>query len=233
MRGTARVCAALALAPAVLAAQRASDPGSQPATAEVRCVDEPPDAARPPYGCFNVGHRTGLTFADTLVVWRLYRFATRAAAEAARSPGGLVAEEAGTAWLSELAAAGAASAAPAGGTLVAASPPLVLPPAPGGAGGYAASLAYAVFRPGMRSRPHVHAGPEAFYVLAGAQCVETPGGVVRTAAGQAAALPAGTPMALAATGGVERRAFALVLRDARRPQAEPTPWRPTGACAGS
>ncbi len=184
---------------------------------------------RPAYGCFNVGHRAGLTFADTLVVWRLYRFADRAAAEAARSPRGVVAEVADTVWLSELAEQGAPPARAAGGALALESGPLVLPPAPS----YEASLAYAVFRPGMRSRVHVHAGPEAFYVLAGAQCVETPAGVVRTAAGGTTVLAAGTPMALAAAGDGERRAFAIVVHDARRPQAEATPWRPAGACGGT
>ncbi|GJG86835.1 hypothetical protein tb265_20160 [Gemmatimonadetes bacterium T265] len=213
----------------------AAQPTAQPATLagpagasdEVRCVDLPPGAAPPAVGCVNLAHRGGLTFPDFLVTWRLYRFPTRGAAEAARSPTGLVAEAGGAVWLSEVAPAREPVAAPPGGTLVTERGPLVLAPAPA----YAASLAYAVMRPGMRSRVHVHAGPEAFYVLAGAQCLETPAGAARTRAGEAADVAAGVPMVLVAAGPGERRALALVLHDAGRPQAEAAAWRPAGACA--
>lgn len=69
-RRAAVLAGAVALAPVA--------PGG--AADEVRCVDVPAGAAPPAYGCVNLGHRTGLTFPDSLVTWRLHRFATRAAA---------------------------------------------------------------------------------------------------------------------------------------------------------
>jgi hypothetical protein len=37
-----------------------------------------------------------------------------------------------------------------------------------------AHFSEAIFTPGMRTRVHSHPGPEAFYVVAGEQCMETP-----------------------------------------------------------
>ena len=72
------------------------------------CVDVSADSPRTPYGCFNVAHVTGLAFETPSVVWYLYRFDSGTAADAARSEHGMVVNEAGAFWLSELAPEGTA-----------------------------------------------------------------------------------------------------------------------------
>jgi len=196
------------------------------ASNEVRCIDLPAASVRPKYGCFNVARVSGLRFNTESAVWLLYRFASKSAAEAARSQHGTVVGEAGAYWLSEIVPADTRAAALRGGTLAAQVGPLALPAAKS----LTATLAYAIMRPGQRSRTHAHPGPEAFYVVSGEQCVETPSGVERAKAGEAFSEPAATPMELMATGSGERRGFALVLHDSSQPQAAPVPWHSSGRC---
>jgi quercetin dioxygenase-like cupin family protein len=191
------------------------------------CVDPPVDTPRPAFGCFNVAHVVGLQFGELPAEWRLYRFSSRPAAEAARSAHGAVVEEAGAVWLSELVPSGSAAATQSEGVLVAAVGPLILPSAKS----FTATLMYAVMSPGQRSRVHNHPGPEAFYVVAGAQCVETPNGIVRASAGGSFSEPAGLPMELIATGSEVRKGFALVLHDSKLAQAAAVAWRSAGRCA--
>ena len=68
---------------------------------EVACVDVPPSEKRPEFGCFNVGVATGLHFSQASVYWHLHAFPSRKAAEAAKSPTGIVVEEDGRVCLSE------------------------------------------------------------------------------------------------------------------------------------
>ena len=119
---------------------------------------------------------TGLPFSQASVYWHLRVFPSREAAEAAKSPTGIVVEEAGRIWLSEF---GPRNTAPQGGEAIAIVGPLQLPEAKS----YAAVLSYAVMRPGDSSRVHTHPGPEGWYVLAGEQCLETPAGATRARAG--------------------------------------------------
>lgn len=213
---------------AALAAGQAHVMADGPADGTViSCVDIPVGNPRPPYGCFNLAHVSGLQLGNSAAVWYLYRFASQAAAEAARSPHGVVAAEAGAFWLSEITPQGHPPDAPKGGVLAAKIGPLALPQA----AGYSATLAYAVMQPGQRSRIHTHPGPEAFYVVAGEQCVETPAGAKRAHAGEGFSEPAGIPMQLMATGSETRRGFALVLHDATQAQAAPSTWQPSNLCA--
>jgi quercetin dioxygenase-like cupin family protein len=57
----------------------------------------------------------------------------------------------------------------------------------------------------MKSAVHRHAGPEAWYVLSGEQCLETPSGKSVIGTGQSGLVPGGPPMILMATGTRERR----------------------------
>jgi quercetin dioxygenase-like cupin family protein len=193
---------------------------------EVRCIDIPAGKPRPAQGCFNLAHVSGLKLARRSAVWRLYRFSSESAAHAALAKHGVVVGEDGAYWLSEVTAAGTKAAPHAGGTLAAEVGPLNLPPAKD----YTATLAYAVMSPGQRSRTHTHPGPEAFYVISGEQCVETPAGVKRAKAGEGFSEPAGVPMELRAIGAEERRGFALVLHDSAQAQAAPVSWHASGAC---
>jgi quercetin dioxygenase-like cupin family protein len=190
---------------------------------EVACVDVPQGQKRPEFGCFNVGVATGLHFPQASVYWHLRAFPNRKAAEAAKSAAGIVVEEDGRAWLSEF---GARHAAPRGGRAVAVVGPLQLP----AAASYTAVLSYAVMRPGDDSRVHTHPGPEAWYVLAGAQCLETPRGADRARAGGTTIVGPNIPMELHVSGTALRRAFALVIHDSTQQRGIPSDWKPRGAC---
>jgi len=191
---------------------------------EVACVDVPPGEKRPAFGCFNVGVATGLHFSQASVYWHLHAFPSRTAADAARSPTGIVVEEDGRVWLSEF---GARNAPPRGGKAIAVVGPLELPAAKS----YSAVLSYAVMRPGDNSRVHIHAGPEGWYVLSGEQCLETPDGANRARAGGTMTVRSNIPMELNVTGTTLRRAFALVIHDAAQPRGTPSDWKPAGACS--
>src|SRR5437870_1534008 len=101
----------------------------------IACEDVPPGEKRPEFGCFNVGVANGLHFNQPSVYWHLRTFPTRKAAEAAKSPTGIVVEEDGRVWLSEF---GPRSARPRGGKAIAVAGPLKLPAAKS----YAAVLSY-------------------------------------------------------------------------------------------
>jgi quercetin dioxygenase-like cupin family protein len=191
--------------------------------APIACEDVPAGSPRPEFGCFNIATVNGLKFPDSLVYWHLLTFPSRAEAEAARSPSGVVVEEDGRVWLNEL---GAWSADTRGGTRVAVVGPLVLPRAPV----YSAVYSYAVMKPGQRSRVHTHPGPEGWYVLAGEQCLETSVGVFRGHADQTVVAPGNVPMELMITGNQIRRALVVVVHDARKERGTPVPWKPKGLC---
>jgi quercetin dioxygenase-like cupin family protein len=191
---------------------------------EVACVDVTPGEKRPEFGCFNVGTKTGLHFSQPSVYWHLRAFPTRKAAEAARSPTGIVVEEDGRAWLSEF---GDRNMVARGGESIAVVGPMQLPTAKL----YTAVLSYAVMRPGDSSRVHTHPGPEGWYVLAGEQCLETPAGADKARAGGTMTVESNIPMELNVTGTALRRAFALVIHDSAQQRGVPSNWKPSGACS--
>ena len=190
---------------------------------EVACIDGKPGEKRPEYGCFNVGTVKDLRFAQSEVYWHLSTFATRQAADAAKSATGIVVEEDGRVWLSEF---GARDAKVAGGEAVALVGPLQLPQAKS----YSAVLSYAVMRPGESSRVHTHPGPEGWYVIAGEQCLDTPAGASKAGAGATMTVPPNVPMELNVTGTALRKAFALVIHDSSQDRGIPSDWQPTGKC---
>ena len=64
---------------------------------------------------------------------------------------------------------------------------------------------------------HRHPGPEAWYVVSGAQCLETPNGLIVASAGGGAMVPDGWPMAISSVGGETRRALVLILHRSSEP----------------
>ena len=115
------------------------------------CVNIPPGQKRPDFGCFSLATESGLRFSEPTAYWHLRTFPNRAAADAAKSPTGIVVEEDGRVWLSEF---GSHDLALQGGQAVAIVGPMELPKAES----YAVVLAYAVMRPNDRSIVHVHPG---------------------------------------------------------------------------
>ncbi|AQR72994.1 cupin domain-containing protein [Sphingomonas sp. LM7] len=86
-----------------------------------------------------------------------------------------------------------------------------------------------LFPPGMRTRVHAHSGPEAFFVVDGEQCVETPRDKHRIPARQSYIVERGAHLQ-AAPGG--RRSLVAIVA----PKGEPwmtlgQDWVPTGFCS--
>lgn len=159
------------------------------------------------------------------VFWHLDTYATRAEAEAAKSPRGTVVESLGKVWLLTIDVAG--WRAP-GGARVAEIGPL---PVKADAH-YAAQYMEAIFTPGMTAPAHRHSGPEAWYTLTGETCLETPDGKqIGRAGGAHVIVPGGPPMHLTATGTETRRALVLILHDSTQPPTTPEhAWVPKGLC---
>ncbi len=159
------------------------------------------------------------------VFWHLDTYATRAEAEAAKSPRGTVVESLGKVWLLTIEVAG--WRAPGGARVAEIGPLPVTADAR-----YAAQYMEAIFAPGMTAPAHRHSGPEAWYTLTGETCLETPDGKqVGRAGGTQVIVPGGPPMHLTATGTEIRRALVLILHDSTQPPTTPEhDWVPRGLC---
>jgi len=89
----------------------------------------------------------------------------------------------------------------------------------------------ATFTPGMRSRVHTHPGPEAWVVLEGEQCLETPEGKIRVGAGESMLVRGGIPMVLYGTGSGIRRALVLIVHPTGEALGTTYDgWQPTESC---
>jgi hypothetical protein len=147
--------------------------------------------------------------------WHLYSYSTSTAAEAARGPRGTVTESFGKHWLFAIEAE---DWRPAAGERVAVIGPLSVKQATR----YTARYMEAVFPadaqpPRVGQAGHRHSGAEAWYLLTGAQCLETPAGPMVVRAGEGAMVPEGPPMAISGVGPDTRRSVLLVMH----PTAEP------------
>jgi quercetin dioxygenase-like cupin family protein len=175
-------------------------------------------------GCYLDATEALGTLPQVPLFWHLYNYPTRPAAEAVKAPHGTVVESFGKVWLFTIAEAGWH---PASGDRVA-----VIGPLRTIAGQqYTARYMEAVFKPGMQARTHQHSGPEAWYLVSGAQCLETPEGITVVHAGDSAVVPEGPPMSLRSVGTEMRRSLVLVLHDTSQPwQTFTSEWRPKGLC---
>jgi hypothetical protein len=91
----------------------------------------------------------------------------------------------------------------------------------------------ALFLPGkgMKGTPHRHSGPEAWYVLSGAQCLETPEGITVAHAGESAMVREGPSMIIQGVGTETRRSVLLVLHDSSQHWVtQVSDWKPKGLC---
>jgi quercetin dioxygenase-like cupin family protein len=193
------------------------------AAAPHQCVLVTPDEIRPEFGCFRIGASKGMTFDRPAVYWHLRTYPDRLAADAAKSPSGLVSEQDGHVWVSEF---GSNERTPPGGHPVVVVGPLTVIPGMR----YDAEIAYSVMAPNDHSRVHTHSGPEAWYVLAGTQCLETPDGASRVREGGTMTAAPNGPMELSVTGTDVARALTLVIHDSAQEFGAASDWKPPGAC---
>jgi quercetin dioxygenase-like cupin family protein len=148
--------------------------------------------------------------------WRIETFGTRAEAQAASGPTGLVAETGGKVWLFTLGPAG--DKASAGGTKIAEIGPV----ADLIATEYLLRVNEASGPPGSITSVHTHPGSEVFYVLAGETSQRTPHGVSRVGAGQSmAGHGPNTPMQVSSSGSTDLHSLALFVVDATKPFSSP------------
>jgi quercetin dioxygenase-like cupin family protein len=176
-------------------------------------------------GCWIIANVPVGEFTQSKVFWHLDAYQTRAAAEAAKSgPRSAIVEALGKIWLLTIEDA---SWRASGGERVAEIGPLPISP-----GNYSAQYMEAIFTPGMIARAHTHAGPEAWYTVAGETCLETPDGKqVGRAGGPPVIVPGGPPMHLTATGTEVRKSLVLILHDASKPATTLVhDWVPKGLC---
>lgn len=167
---------------------------------------------------------------DTLppgpLYWHIYTFADTEAALRARPPRGAVVQAFSRVWLFDVDGQGAELP---GGFEVAKVGPL---PMDMTAGNFSIEYLKSTFSPGMQAPLHVHSGPEAFYVISGDTCLETPDGAqVGRGAGHALIVRRGPPMLLKAIGKENRQGFALILHEAGSPATTLTSsWLPKNLC---
>lgn len=181
-------------------------------------------------GCYLLATESLKTLPAKEVFWHLYTYPTRAAAEAARkTSAGTVIESLGKIWLFKIAESGWH---PAAGNRVAVIGPMTAVPAHQ----YTARYMEAVFPPNqaLKTSVHQHSGPEAWYVVSGAQCLRTPDEVLVIRAGEGGFVKAGPSMMLTSIGTQTRRSVLLVLHDAAQPwMTIKSDWTPTTQCPDS
>ena len=181
-------------------------------------------------GCWNIAGQSIGQLKNAHTYWHLDTYTTHDAAKAAKSPQGTVVETEGKIWL--LTIDDQANWHATGGEHIADIGPL---PVTAGAN-YSVRYLDAVFEPGMTAAEHRHAGPEAWYTLAGETCLETPEGAqIGRAGGSPVIVPGGLPMHLTATGNTLRRALVLILyqSDHRRPRLQLTTGSRKGYVIGN
>jgi len=156
--------------------------------------------------------------------WHIYNFPSSATALAVKGRRSTVVEAFGRVWLYTIAEKGWH---PASGTRVA-----VVGPLPTVSGKrYTARYMEAAFTAGMQARVHRHSGAEAFYLVTGVQCLETPSGIAIAHAGESFVVPEGPPMTVRSVGAETRRSIVLVLHDTSQPwQTLTNEWTPSGSC---
>lgn len=175
-------------------------------------------------GCFLVAD-VRIPDAPAQLNWHLLRFSdeTSARAAAARHRFSVVAASHGQIWLHILAPG---PITVDGGERIATAGPLAVP----SGRPVTARIFEATFPPGMRTRVHAHPGPEAFYVVDGVQCMETPADRRMLGPGESYVV-AGGPHVQASPKG--RRNLGVVLIPPNEPFMRfPGGWQPSTFCTG-
>jgi len=173
-----------------------------------------------------VAHQDLGALPPTPLCWSIYTFADLQAAERAKPQHGVVVQAFGQAWMFGL---GGKGRDVKGGRHLADVGPL---PIATTQGDFSAEYLKSTFAPGMTAPVHVHSGPEAFYAISGASCLETPDGVqVARGANHSLMVRQGPPMLLMAVGQETRQGFALILHgQGNAPTTLTSTWTPKGLC---
>lgn len=148
--------------------------------------------------------------------WHIDRFESQPLAQAGAGPASVVFQAHGSWWLTSV---GPESEDHHGGQHVA---QMKLSPLPE-ASEYGMVVLSAYIPAGMTSRVHFHSGVEAFYTVDGEQCLQTPKRAFKLRKGDSLVVPAGVTMRLIATGPDPRRAIAVIVHDASKPQTTRLP----------
>ena len=172
---------------------------------EPPCVENSPER-RGEIGCSIVENKPLPETLKEPLFWHIDRFGSGESARAAVGPVSIALEAHGTWWLLTIESSiddhhGGQHVTQVG------LPPL--PPAPK----YSMLVISAYITAGLTSRVHHHSGVEAFYVVAGEQCLETPEHAYKMQKGGTLVIPAGVTMRLVATGSTPRRGLAVIVYD--------------------
>ena len=177
-------------------------------------------------GCYVLANDALESLPPGPLYWHLYTYPNIAAASQAKnSSSETVVMSFGKAWLFNIAPA---NWRPSSGERVAVIGPLSIPPAKR----YLARYMESVEASTVTGTPvHTHPGPEAWYLLNGAQCLRTPNTTFVIHAGQSGFVPGGEPMVLKPAGAEARQSIVLVLHDSSLPWRTKTDaWTPQTQC---
>jgi len=177
-------------------------------------------------GCYVLANDELDSLPSGPLYWHLYTYPNMtAASEAKETSTETVVMSFGKAWLFNIAPA---SWRPSTGERVAVIGPLPIPPAPK----YFARYMESVEASTVTGTPvHTHPGPEAWYLLGGAQCLRTPSKTFVIHAGETGFVPGDEPMVLKPAGTEARHSIVLVLHDASLPWRTKTQaWKPQTQC---
>jgi quercetin dioxygenase-like cupin family protein len=190
------------------------------------CCTMPVSARTQETGCYIVAQQKIDRLPAGQLFWHLYTYPTvQQAKQAQRSSSGTVVESSGKVWLFNIAAA---NWRPKAGKRIAMIGPLQVLP---GKSYEARYLEGAIPRDRPGTPVHRHPGPEAWYVLSGAQCMQTPGKTDLVRAHGTAVIPGGTPMRVSFPTNETTRQIVLVLYDASQPwMTKAQDWTPTTSC---
>jgi len=177
-------------------------------------------------GCYVLSNDALGSLPPGPLYWYLYTYPNMAAAsQAKKTSTETVVMSFGKAWLFNIAPAGWR---PASGERVAMIGPLPVTPAKKYFARYMESVEAAT----VTGTPvHTHPGPEAWYLMSGAQCLRTPSKTFVIHAGETGFVPGEEPMVLKPAGTEARHSIVLVLHDASLPwRAKTDAWKPQTQC---
>jgi quercetin dioxygenase-like cupin family protein len=218
----ASTLAALAIIQTGACSVASPTPQPHPQSHQVACIPVNGHQGQP--GCWELGSVPISAPAGTPLYWHVYEFPSVALAQQARDEHSRIIEAYGRVWLEAVATE--QWKAQGGRHVTTVGPMHTLSPVP-----HTASFMEATFTPGMRSRVHTHQGPEAWVVLEGEQCLETPEGNIRGKAGESMMVRGGIPMALYGTGSGIRRALVVIVHPTGQALGmNYDEWQPTGSC---